>query len=119
MGRYSLFLGFLLFLTGCAEVIPLTGGPADERAAVPVEGTQNPEQGALHVNQSQLTVKFNEFFTLNDPANTAVMNPNAGKLDVTSNKRDLYTAAKSRVDNELLEGLKKAAKIKDNRILFY
>jgi peptidyl-prolyl cis-trans isomerase D len=39
--------------------------------------------------------------------------------DYTSNKRDLYTSAKSRVDNELLEGLKKAAKIKDNRILFY
>ena len=89
MGRYSLFLGLLLFLAGCAEIVPLTGGPADERAAVPVEGTQNPEQGALHVNQSQLTVKFNEFFTLNDPANTAVMNPNAGKLEVTSNKRDL------------------------------
>lgn len=89
MGRYSLFLGLLLFLAGCAEVVPLTGGPADERAAVPVEGTQNPEQGALHVNQNELTVKFNEFFTLNDPANTAVMNPNAGKLDITSSKRDL------------------------------
>lgn len=89
MGRYSLFLGLLLFLAGCAEIVPLTGGPADERAAVPVEGTQNPEQGALHVNQNELTVKFNEFFTLNDPSNTAVMNPNAGKLEVTSSKRDL------------------------------
>lgn len=89
MGRYSLFLGLLLFLVGCAEIVPLTGGPADERAAIPVDGTQNPEQGALHVNQNELHVKFNEFFTLNDPSNTAVMNPNAGKLDVTSNKRDL------------------------------
>lgn len=89
MGRYSLFLGILFFLAGCAEIVPLTGGPADERAAIPVEGTQNPEQGALHVNQQELHVRFNEFFTLNDPANTAVMNPNAGKLDVTSSKRDL------------------------------
>ncbi len=39
--------------------------------------------------------------------------------DYTSNKRDLYTTAKSRVDGEFIEGLKKAAKIKDNRILFY
>lgn len=39
--------------------------------------------------------------------------------DYTSNKRDLYTAGKNRVDGEFLEGLKKAAKIKDNRILFY
>ncbi|TSJ46687.1 Ig-like domain-containing protein [Fluviicola chungangensis] len=89
MGRYSLFLGLLLLLFGCAEIVPLTGGPADERAAVPVQGTQNPEQGALHVNQNELTVKFNEYFTLNDPANTAVMNPAAGKLDITSNKREL------------------------------
>lgn len=89
MGRYSLFLGFFLFLAGCAEIVPLTGGPSDDRAAVPVEGSQNPEQGALHVNQNELHVKFDEFFTLNDPTNTAVMNPNAGKLDVTSNKRDV------------------------------
>ena len=39
--------------------------------------------------------------------------------DYTTNKSDLYTTAKNRVDGEFLEGLKKAAKIKDNRILFY
>lgn len=89
MARYTLFLGILLLLVGCAEVVPLTGGPSDNQAALPVDGTQNPEQGALHVNQNELRVKFNEFFTLNDPANTVVMNPNAGKLEVTSNKRDL------------------------------
>lgn len=89
MARHSLFLIALLILAGCAEVVPLTGGPSDNQAALPVEGTQNPEQGALHVNQNKLTVRFNEFFTLNDPANTAVMNPNAGKLEVTSNKREL------------------------------
>ncbi len=90
MARYSLFLGFfLLLLAGCAEIIPLTGGPADERAARPVEGSQDPAQGALHVNQQELRVRFDEYFTLNDPSNTAVMNPNAGKLEVTSSRRDL------------------------------
>ncbi len=39
--------------------------------------------------------------------------------DYTSNKRDLYNTSKNRVDGEFLEGLKKSAKIKDNRILFY
>lgn len=39
--------------------------------------------------------------------------------DYSSNKTDQYTMLKSRVDNEFLEGLKKSAKIKDNRILFY
>lgn len=89
MARYSLFLGLILFLAACAEIVPLTGGPSDNRAALPVDGTQNPEQGALYVNRNELQVKMNEFFTLNDPANTAVINPNAGKLEVTSNKRDL------------------------------
>lgn len=90
MARYSLFLGIFFFLLfGCAEIVPLTGGPADDRAARPVEGSQNPEQGALHVNQQELRVRFDEFFTLNDPSNTAVMNPNAGKLEITSNKRDI------------------------------
>ncbi len=39
--------------------------------------------------------------------------------DYTSNKNDQYSVLKNRVDNEFLEGLKKSAKIKDNRILFY
>lgn len=89
MARYSLFLGVFLLLCGCAEIIPLTGGPADKRAARPVPGTQDPEQGALHVNQQELHVRFDEYFTLNDPSNTAVMNPNAGKLAITSSKRDV------------------------------
>ncbi|MNK00426.1 hypothetical protein D3C87_182100 [compost metagenome] len=89
MARYSLFLGIFLLLAGCAEIVPLTGGPSDNRAARPVKGSQNPEQGALRVSQNELHVRFDEYFTLNDPSNTAVMNPNAGKLDVTSSKRDL------------------------------
>ncbi|AEA43216.1 Ig-like domain-containing protein [Fluviicola taffensis] len=89
MARYSLFLGTILLLAGCAEIVPLTGGPTDTRAALPVSNSQIPEQGALHVSQNELTVRFDEFFTLNDPTNTAVMNPNAGKLEVTSKKRDL------------------------------
>lgn len=89
MARYSLFLGILLLLAGCAEVVPLTGGPSDDRAARPVEGSQIPEQGALHVSQKELRVRFDEYFTLNDPSNTAVMNPNAGKLEVSSSKRDV------------------------------
>lgn len=39
--------------------------------------------------------------------------------DYTSNKTQMINNNKNRVDNEFLEGLKKSAKIKDNRILFY
>lgn len=39
--------------------------------------------------------------------------------DYNSKKSDLYYTYKTRVDNELLEGLKKSAVIKDNRVMFY
>lgn len=39
--------------------------------------------------------------------------------DYTNNKIDQFNMSKSRVDNEFLEGLKKSAKIVDNRIIFY
>lgn len=39
--------------------------------------------------------------------------------DYTEAKNNLYSNNKSRVDSEFLEGLKKSAKIVDNRILFY
>lgn len=39
--------------------------------------------------------------------------------DYSENKNNLFNNNKSRVDNEFLEGLKKSAKIVDNRILFY
>lgn len=71
---------------------PLTGGVEDSVAATPVPGSQNPEQGALNVNVQQLNVTFNEYFTLNDPSNSVVMNPNAGKVTVTNKRKDLTIA---------------------------
>ncbi|MFN5706063.1 MAG: SurA N-terminal domain-containing protein [bacterium] len=39
--------------------------------------------------------------------------------EYNSKKADTYLSMKSRVDNEFLEGLKRSAKIKDNRVMFY
>lgn len=87
MVRNYLFLSCIVFLSACAEMAPLTGGLEDDIAAVPV--SQEPAQGALNVNVQELNVRFDEYFALNDPANTVVMNPNAGKVSVTNKRKDL------------------------------
>lgn len=87
MVRYSLFL--ILFLTSCAEIIPLTGGNKDEFAPKPVEGKQSPEQGAIGFNGQELTVSFDEYFKLQDPATSITMNPKAGKITTEQKKKTL------------------------------
>ncbi len=89
MVRTGLFLIALALLTACAEIAPLGGGEQDIYAAKPVAGSQHPAQGELRVSGNQLSVKFDEYFTLNDPSNTVVMNPTAGKVTVTAKKKDL------------------------------
>jgi hypothetical protein len=80
MARIRLFLilaGFGL-LSSCAEIIPLTGGEEDVNAPVPVK--QTPEQGMTQFDGNSVTMTFNEFLKLNDPATTVTMNPSVGKL---------------------------------------
>jgi hypothetical protein len=80
MARIRLFLilaGFGL-LSSCAEIIPLTGGEEDTSAPVPVK--QTPEQGMTEFTGNSVSMTFNEFLKLNDPANSVTMNPSVGKL---------------------------------------
>lgn len=93
MARYILFLITLSWLlVGCAEVLPLTGGATDITAPRPVLNSQVPEQGETNFSGSKVTVEFDEYIVMNDPANTASMNPAAGKLTVTNNKRKVSIA---------------------------
>lgn len=89
MARICLFLSLFGLLAACAEIVPLTGGVRDEAAPKPVEGSQFPEQGAVNYQGSEITVTFDEYFTLNDPLNTVSINPKAGKLKVTNDRKKL------------------------------
>lgn len=84
-----MFLAPLMLVYACAEIVPLTGGESDMYAPTVEQGTQHPAQEALNVNTQELTVKFNEYFTLNDPNNTVLMNPKAGEITTTSSKKEL------------------------------
>lgn len=78
-GRNLFLIATLAFLLGaCATVIPLTGGEEDTFA--PAIEEQSPEQGALYYSGNKVMLTFDEYVTLNDPANTISMNPSAGKL---------------------------------------
>lgn len=89
MDRFKLLLIGILFLSSCAQINPLTGGEKDEVAPKPVAKTQHPEQGETNFFGSQLTVSFNEYFVLNDPSNSIRMNPNAGLITSSVNKKSL------------------------------
>lgn len=87
MGRIYLFLVFLL--VGCAEIAPLTGGARDETAPKTVANSQKPHQGATNFTGNELNVTFDEYIILNDPNATVTMNPAAGKVSVTSTKKNV------------------------------
>lgn len=78
-GRNLFLIAVSAFLLGaCATVVPLTGG--EEDAFAPSIEEQSPEQGALYYSGNKVALTFDEYVTLNDPANTISMNPSAGKL---------------------------------------
>ncbi len=89
MARGKLFLIFSLFLGSCAEIQPLSGGEEDDAAPKPVAGKQNPEQGAITFMGSELTVTFNEYFTLKDPSKTVEMNPSCGTISVEQKNKNI------------------------------
>lgn len=95
MVRRILFLTTLLLVVACAEIVPLTGGNKDTFAPKPVAGKQLPEQGAIGWNGNQLTVSFDEYFKLNDPGNTIVMNPSLGELTTVQKNKTLTISWKN------------------------
>jgi hypothetical protein len=92
MARIKLFLIAVVagLLGACAEIIPLTGGEQDTTAPKPLK--QSPEQGAIYYSGNSVSMTFDEFLKLNDPANTIMMNPSVGKL-TTEQKNKTVTVS--------------------------
>lgn len=81
--NYLFWIG--LVLSSCAQVVPLSGGNKDIVAPRVLE--QNPAQGSTNTNCSSITLEFDEYIKLQDPANTVSMSPSVGDLTCTQNKR--------------------------------
>lgn len=89
MVRFYLFLfcGIIFLTQSCAEIIPLTGGEKDTIAPKVVEGKQNPEQASTYFNGNEFSITFDEYVVLNDPNSTVSLNPSAGKLTTSLDRK--------------------------------
>ena len=76
-----LFIFFLVCLaitrypliTGCANIVPPTGGPKD--TLPPVLMTADPGMRALHVNDKKVILTFNEYIDLKDIRTQLIVSP--------------------------------------------
>lgn len=67
------FCGLLLcalFLFGCANIVPPTGGPRDAEPPALVKST--PQQGAIHFKNRYIKLEFDEYIKLQNQANVRV-----------------------------------------------
>ncbi len=86
MARSYLFW-LILLLTGCAQIVPLTGGERDSVA--PKIVAQEPVQGSTNISPNGITLDFDEYVKLQDPLTTISMSPAVGPLTSTLKKRRL------------------------------
>jgi hypothetical protein len=72
-----LLVGIILLrfpgLTGCANIIPPTGGPRDSLPPVLVSAT--PEENALHFNGNRILLTFDEYIDLKDVRKNLIVSP--------------------------------------------
>lgn len=60
-------------LLSCAKIVSPSGGPVDN--APPEILSVNPENNLTNFNYNSITIEFDEFFTIKDPAKTIFINP--------------------------------------------
>ncbi|HWY34182.1 MAG TPA: Ig-like domain-containing protein, partial [Nitrosopumilaceae archaeon] len=67
--------GFVIgvFVFGCAQIVPLTGGIKDTTPPTPLKSI--PENRAINVTSRTIVIEFNEFLQLNDVQNQLIITP--------------------------------------------
>ncbi|UKN00375.1 Ig-like domain-containing protein [Paracrocinitomix mangrovi] len=73
--RYLGFAILILIFGGCAQTEPLTGGPKDIYAPVIDTAKSFPANGQLNFKGNEVSLKFNEFITLNNPNDNILIIP--------------------------------------------
>src|ERR1043166_7504396 len=64
---------FLLLAAGCAQIVPPTGGPKDEKAPVVVK--ESPPNKSTNFRDKKISIRFDEFIQLKEPGEQIVMSP--------------------------------------------
>jgi hypothetical protein len=79
MKRFFIFflvcLGLTRFplITGCANIVPPTGGPRDSLPPVLVKA--DPSENALHVSPKKIILNFDEYLDLKEIRNNLIVSP--------------------------------------------
>jgi hypothetical protein len=79
MKRFIIFLliciAFARFplITGCANIVPPSGGPKDSLAPVLVKAV--PDEYSLHVTTNRIVLTFDEYVDLKDPRKNLIVSP--------------------------------------------
>lgn len=87
LARYFSFLIATILLSGCADIIPLTGGESDVIAPKPLKTL--PESGQTSIQPNEIVIVFDEYVVLKEPETTITMSPEVGALKSELNKRAL------------------------------
>lgn len=75
MARKHLILIGCSLLLGCAQVGTITGGDRDEIAPQPILEKMVPQNASTNFTGNSVVIPFDEYFTLNNPAQTIRMVP--------------------------------------------
>src|SRR5690606_14340801 len=62
-----------LFLSRCAQIVPLTGGERDRTPPVLLQAL--PAENTLNFQQSEIILRFNEYVLLKDLSNQLMVSP--------------------------------------------
>ncbi len=89
--RFGIVL-ILFFLSSCAQVGVLSGGPKDENAPQPILERMNPPNASVNYSGNTLTIPFDEYIKLNNPSeNLIVVPPNIKPFAKVKNKSLIIT----------------------------
>jgi uncharacterized protein (DUF2141 family) len=74
----------LLLQSGCAHMVPPTGGDRDSIPPLPLKSS--PKDSMLNYSGNKITIDFNEFIELDKPFENVILSPNPNKQPVVESK---------------------------------
>ena len=87
-GKYYVIFLLALF-SSCAQVGTITGGPRDETAPKPLEDEMEPRNATTNYTGNTFVIPFDEYFQLNNPAQTVRMVPPHATVNAEMKKKTL------------------------------
>ena len=85
-GKYVIIL-LVVFLSSCAQVGRISGGPEDRVAPKPIEDKMVPLNATTNFTGNEITIPFDEYFTLANPLQNIQMVPPHAQVTASVKKK--------------------------------